>query len=124
MRPISRTEQPCRGKTWIEEQLRWSVETVQYPPHPRGEWRIVPEPDDPTTGHFEWFRLPPAKKECGGILPRRWVGERTFSWLSQNRRLSKEYERLCETSEAMIYASMSRIMLRRLARNRPFVHSL
>jgi hypothetical protein len=43
------------------------------------------------------------------------VGERTFSWLGQSRRLAKEYERLCETSEAMIYASMSRIMLRRLA---------
>jgi putative transposase len=105
-----------KGKTWIEEQLRWSVEIVQHPPRSRGKWTIVPNADDPTMGHFEWIRFPPAKKEFRGILPRRWVGERTFSWLSQSRRLSKEYERLCETSEAMIYASMSRIMLRRLAR--------
>jgi transposase len=33
------------------------------------------------------------------VLPRRWVVERTFSWLSQNRRTSKDYERLTETSE-------------------------
>jgi putative transposase len=66
------------GKSWIEEHLGWTVEIVQHPPHPRGEWRIVPEPDDPTRGHFEWFRLPPAKKEFRGILPRRWVGETTL----------------------------------------------
>jgi len=50
------------------------------------------------------------------VLPRRWVAERTFSWLGQSRRLAKEYERLGETSEAMIYATMTRLMVRRLAR--------
>jgi putative transposase len=49
------------------------------------------------------------------VLPKRWSVERTFSWLGQSRRLSKEYERLCETSEALIYATMSRLMVRRLA---------
>ena len=48
------------------------------------------------------------------VLPRRWVVERTFAWLGQARRLSKDYERLPETSEAMIYGAMSRLMLRRL----------
>jgi transposase len=42
--------------------------------------------------------------------------ERTIGWLSQSRRMSKDYERLCETSQAMIHAVMSRLMLRRLAR--------
>ena len=51
------------------------------------------------------------------VLPRRWVVERTFAWLGRYRRLSKDYEQLPETSEAMIYAAMVRIMLRRLARN-------
>ncbi len=43
--------------------------------------------------------------------------ERTFSWISQNRRMSKDYERLTETSEAFIYVAMSRLMVRRLARS-------
>ena len=49
------------------------------------------------------------------VLPRRWVVERTFAWLSQSRRLSKDYERLAETSEALTYVAMTRLMLRRLA---------
>jgi putative transposase len=49
------------------------------------------------------------------VLPRRWVVERTFGWLCQSRRLSKDYERLAETGEALIYLAMMRLMLRRLA---------
>ncbi len=48
------------------------------------------------------------------VLPKRWVVERTFGWLNQYHRLSKDYERLPEMSEAAIYAVMTRIMLRRL----------
>jgi putative transposase len=51
-----------------------------------------------------------------GDLPRRWVVERTFSWLGQNRRMSKDYERLPESSEAFVYVAMTRLMVRRLAR--------
>jgi hypothetical protein len=51
------------------------------------------------------------------FLPKRWIVERTFSWLSQNRRMSKDYERLAESSEAFIYVAMSRLMARRLARS-------
>ncbi len=49
-------------------------------------------------------------------LPRRWVVERTFSWLGQNRMMSKDYERLPESSEVFIYVAMSRLMVRHLAR--------
>ena len=45
------------------------------------------------------------------ILPRRWVVERTFAWLSQVRRLSKDSERLPAVAEAMIYGAMSRLMV-------------
>jgi putative transposase len=48
------------------------------------------------------------------VLPRRWVVERTFGWLNQYRRLSKDYEVLPSSSEAMIYIAMTRLMLRRI----------
>jgi putative transposase len=50
------------------------------------------------------------------VLPHRWVVERTFGWLNRWRRLSKDYEQLPQTSEAMIYATMSLLMTRSLAR--------
>jgi transposase len=49
------------------------------------------------------------------VLPRRLVIERTFAWLRRNRRLPKDYERLTATGEMLLYAGMSRILLRRLS---------
>ena len=49
------------------------------------------------------------------VLPRRWVVERTFSWLLRWRRLARDYERLPETHEAMIKWAMVGLMLNRLA---------
>jgi putative transposase len=48
------------------------------------------------------------------VLPKRWIVERTFSWLNRNRRLSKDYERKIESSEAWLYLSMLVLMLKRL----------
>ncbi len=48
------------------------------------------------------------------LLPRRWVVERTLAWLNQSCRFSKDYARLPQSSETMIYLSMTRLMLRRL----------
>lgn len=104
------------GKAWLEAGLGWTVEIVRHTPHARGERRPIGDLNDLSTLRFEWARRPPAPKRFRGILPRRWVAERTFGWLAQSRRLAKEYERLCATSEAFIHAAMSRIMVRRLAR--------
>jgi putative transposase len=102
------------GTQWIQEHLGWSVEIVRHPPKPRGEWVPLGTGADPRP--FEWRRLPPERIGFRGVLPRRWVVERTFAWVGQSRRLSKDYERLCATSEALLYVVMTRIMLQRLAR--------
>lgn len=53
---------------------------------------------------------------CFVILPRRWVIERTFGWLSRWRRLSKDYERTVQSSEGFVYLASIGIMLRRMTR--------
>jgi putative transposase len=50
------------------------------------------------------------------VLPHRWIVERTFGWLGRYRRLSKDYEILTESSQALVYAAMIHIMIRRLGR--------
>src|SRR4051812_32718402 len=55
------------------------------------------------------------------LLPKRWVVERTFSWLSNYRRLSKHYEYWNESGEAMVQVAMIRLMLRRLTKETPGV---
>jgi putative transposase len=102
------------GRAWIEQELGWTVDVVQHPPKPRGAWVPLGTGADPRP--FEWRRFPPDRTGFRGVLPRRWAVERTFSWLGQSRRLSKDYEHLCETSEALVYATMTRLMARRLAR--------
>jgi putative transposase len=105
-----------RGRRWAEEVLGLSVEVVGKPKKPvpeevaerwAREWAKEGK-------EVDWQRLMPPRGFK--VLPRRWVVERTFAWLGQNRRMSKDYERLPESSEAFIYAAMSRLMLRRLAR--------
>ena len=104
-----------RGRRWAEEVMGLSVEVVRKPPRPvpeevakrwAKEWAKEGKKVD-------WQRLMPPRGYVA--LPRRWVVERTFSWLSQNRRMSKDYERLCASAEAFIYAAMIRLMVRRLS---------
>jgi len=102
------------GRAWIEQEVGWTVDVVQHPPKPHGAWVPLGTGADPRP--FEWRRFPPDRTGFRGVLPRRWAVERTFAWLGQSRRLSKDYEHLCETSEAVVYATMTRLMARRLAR--------
>jgi putative transposase len=61
------------------------------------------------------------KKKTGQgfqVLPRRWVVERTFAWLGRSRRLSKDYERKTTSSEGQVYIASSRLILRRISKER------
>ena len=96
-----------KGKDWVEKVLGWTATVVR---HPRKVTRVIIAADvEP-----DWDKI--LAPRGFRVLPRRWVVERTFAWVEQNRRLSKDYERLCETSETLLYAAMIRLMVRRLAR--------
>jgi putative transposase len=106
-----------RGKEWVEQELGLSVEVVHRTPKPTSEKtaRISAQEWAKEGREIDWQKLLPRPRRGFELLPRRWGVERTFSWLSQNRRMSKDYERLCATSEAFIYVAMTRLMVRRLA---------
>ncbi len=74
---------------WVEEHRRYSLHIVS---RPRGSHGFV-------------------------VVPKRWVAERTFAWLGRYRRLSKDYERRRDSSEAMVKIASIHFMLQRLAPN-------
>jgi len=107
-----------KGGDWVEKSLGWSVEIVRRPRKPAPEevlkaWAKQWAKEGVTV---DWQKLLPPRGFQ--VLPRRWVVERTFAWISHNRRMSEDYERLAATSEAFIYVAMTRLMVRRLARAR------
>jgi putative transposase len=105
-----------RGRRWAEEVMGLSVEVVRKPPKPVPEKvaKIWAEEWAKDGIKVDWQRLMPPRGFQA--LPRRWVVERTFAWICHNRRMAKDYERLCATGEAFVYAAMIRLMVRRLAR--------
>jgi putative transposase len=103
-----------KGKDWVEKKLRWNVDLVERPktPAPKEVLMAWAEQWRKEDVKVDWQKLLPPKGFL--VLPRRWVVERSFGWISHNRRMSKDYERLCASGEAFVYAAMS--LLRRLAR--------
>lgn len=71
---------------WVRERTGWELEIIKR--------------SDDTRGFV--------------VLPKRWIVERTFAWLGKCRRLSKDYEHLIASSEAMIRLAMIGLMVRRL----------
>ena len=53
------------------------------------------------------------------VLPKRWIVERTFAWISRNRRLARDFERYATTVAAFVRLAMIRLMLKRLTRPSP-----
>ncbi len=93
---------PLKG--WRGEHFRIRLEIVKKP----SRWVRVPEGTEP----------PPYPRGFQ-VIKRRWVVERTFGWLGRYRRLSKDYEQLPESSEALIRIALIHLMLRRLSRPNP-----
>jgi putative transposase len=88
-------------REWITERLGISLEIGQR----RRRWVWVPNDVEPEP-----------LREGFEVIKRRWVAERTFAWITRNRRMSRDYEFLAETTEAFVYLSMIRLMLKRLAK--------
>src|SRR5215213_51158 len=83
-----------KGKDWVQKTLGWSVDLVERPrkPAPKEVLMAWARESAKEGVKVDWQKLMPP--DGFQILPRRWVVERTFSWIDQNRRMSKDYERL------------------------------
>ena len=105
-----------KGKDWVEKTLGWSVDLVERPRKPASKEVLMAWAEQWLHEGVvvDWEKLLPPKGFV--TLPRRWVVERSFAWISHNRRMSKDYERLCASGEAFVYAAMTRLMVRRLVR--------
>lgn len=105
-----------RGRDWAEESLGVEGEVVNRSPKPPPEKVLLIWAREwfKEGHHMDLSKLP--KRPAFEKLPRRWVAERTFAWISYNRRISKDHERLCGPLEAIIHRAMTRLMARRLAR--------
>ena len=91
-------------RQWLADTLGWTLSVVKHPwTGVQGVWVAPGQQPPPIPRGFH-------------VLPRRWVVERTLAWISRNRRMAKDYERLTQTSEMLVYMAMARVMLRRLAR--------
>jgi transposase len=105
-----------KGADWVKKTLGWSVDLLERPKKPASEEVLMRWAREWAKEGVavNWQKLLPPKGFV--VLPRRWVVERTIAWIDQNRRMSKDYERLCASGEAFVYAAMIRLMTRRLAR--------
>jgi putative transposase len=105
-----------KGADWVRKSLGRSVDVVERPRKSAPKEVLM-------RWAAEWAKegvavdwehlLPPIGFQ---VLPRRWVVERTIAWIDRNRRMSKDYERLCASGEALVYAALIRLMTRRLIR--------
>lgn len=99
---ICRADMGYRGDFpfWCKQRLGWTIEIVKRP----SKWERYPENVEPPL--MPRFTVPKGS----------WVVERTIAWINRNRRMSKDYEFLTDTSESFTYAVMSRLMLKRLSK--------
>jgi putative transposase len=96
-------DQGYRGQflDWVKQRFGVTLEVVVRRDGGRRARWVPPGVEPPAVPAF-------------AVVPRRWVVERTFGWLGRFRRLSKDYEFLPATSEALVYLAMTQLLLRRL----------
>lgn len=98
---LNRTNYPRLMKVWVDSKYHNHQLYAHIQNHVDGSWEleVVSRPKDAKG----WV-----------LLPKRWVAERTFAWLGRCRVLSKDYERLTQSSESFIYIAMIHLMTKRL----------
>jgi putative transposase len=97
-------------KQWVKDALQVHLAIVNHPwTGIRAVW--VKEGEE-----VDWDQIIPKGFH---ILPRRWVVERTNAWITRHRRLSRDFEGTHTSGEAFIYLAITKLMLSRLARDRP-----
>jgi hypothetical protein len=106
-----------KGADWVEKVLGWSAEIVRHPrkPAPEEGMKIWAREWAKEGVIVDWKKLLP-QEGPRPFLPKRWIVERSLAWICHNRRMGKDYERLCASGEAFVYAAMARLMVGRLAR--------
>ncbi|HEY6540345.1 MAG TPA: transposase [Ktedonobacteraceae bacterium] len=92
--------------TWLKEQLGWTMQPVRALTIPKRGLL------GPAGEEVDWDKLFPSGFRP---LPRRWVVERSFAWITRWRRLCRDHEGLPQSSEAFITLSASSRMLAKLA---------
>lgn len=104
---LNRSNYPRLQKIWADSKYHNYQLYAYIKEHVDGNWEllIVSRPKDKKG----WVKL-----------PQRWVVERSFAWLGRYRCHSKDYERLTESSEGMIYVSMIHLMVKRLRPSREY----
>jgi putative transposase len=99
-------------REWVNTPLGWSVACVKRPVESRGEYAQLLQDFLGAAAYAQ--RYP----QGFYVLPRRWVVERAFAWLSFQRRLSREYDLLPATTEAWMYLAGTRLLGKRLVKLR------
>ncbi|MGC8683868.1 MAG: transposase [Athalassotoga sp.] len=99
---------------WVDRGYKW-FKLIEYA---KNKWNIeISVVERPQIRRIWWPKdeEPPEIDKSFKVLPRRWVVERSFAWMDKYRRLSKDYEYLTLSSEAMIMISVINLMIKRLA---------
>jgi putative transposase len=101
LRQLDRTNYPRLQRIWADSKYHNYQLYAWIEQHEDRTWELE-------------IKSRPGKATGFVLIPKRWVVERTIAWLGRYRRLSKDYERLTSSSEAMIRVSAVHLMLKRL----------